>query len=123
MIPLVLVGVTILGAAHFAVALTVPPPPTGSAPSGIITSTTGISALFCGIINWLFWGLIVFSIIMFLWGGYRYATSGGEPEKVGNANKTLLYAAIAVVVAVSAKGLPLLVSSFLGWTIGSACYF
>ena len=64
------------------------------------------------VVDWIFWGLIVIAVIMFLVGGYRYATSGGDPEKVSNANKTLRYAVIAVVVAILAAGVPALVASF-----------
>jgi len=62
----------------------------------------------------MFWGLLVLSVAMFLVGGYMYATASGDPEKVGRANKTLLYAAIAVVVALVARGIPLLIGTFFG---------
>ena len=61
---------------------------------------------------------------MILVGGYTYASSGGDPEKVGKATKTLLYASIGIVVALVAKGFPTLIGSFLGTTlgkIGGAC--
>ena len=83
-----------------------PPPP--------ITNTKDIEGLALGITLWIFWGLIVFSIVMVLVGGYRYLTSAGDAEKVKKANKTLIYAAIAVAVALIAAGVPLIVSSFLG---------
>ncbi len=96
-------------------ALTVPSPAglSGTLPTPI-TQTSDITDLATGITQWIFWILIAFSIVMFLVGGYRYVTSGGEPEKVGSANKTLLFAAIAVAVALIAMGMPLLVASFLG---------
>ena len=85
-----------------------------TAPTNIITSTDDVVKLFCGALNWMFWGLIVFGVAMFLYGGFLYATSAGEAEKVGKANKTLLYAAIALVVAFVAQGVPVLIASFLG---------
>ncbi len=84
-----------------------------SAPTNIITNAGDITALFCGALNWLFWGLIVLSIAMFLIGGYLYTTSGGDAEKVGKATKTLTYAAIGVVVALVASGVPYFIGSFL----------
>ena len=69
-----------------------------TAPTNIITSTDDV----------------VFGVAMFLYGGFLYATSAGEAEKVGKANKTLLYAAIALVVAFVAQGVPVLIASFLG---------
>ena len=87
-----------------------------------ITQPSQVTDLFCSAVAWMFWGLIVISIAMFLVGGYTYATSGGNSEKVGHATKTLTYAAIGIVVAIVAKGIPLLVGSFLGVTSGlNAC--
>ena len=68
---------------------------------------------FCYTLGWLFWGLIVLSVIMVLVAGYYYVTSAGNPEKAGKANKTLLYAAIGIAVAIIAKGVPILVASFI----------
>jgi hypothetical protein len=83
-------------------------------PTNVITSASDITALFCGILVWMFWGLLVLGVAMILIGGYTYATSNGETEKVSKATKTLTYAAIALVVAIVAKGVPSLVYSLLG---------
>ncbi len=90
------------------------PPPNGITAPSTTLSTTDITTLFCGIINWIFWGLIVLAVVMTLVGGYGYAVSSGDPEKVGKANKTLLYAAIAAAVAICAWGVPSLIGSVLG---------
>ncbi len=83
-------------------------------PTNVITSPDQVVQFFCTAMLWMFWGLLVLSLAMFFVGGYTYATAGGDAEKVSKANKTLLYAAIAIVVAISAKGIPLLIGSFLG---------
>ena len=96
--------------------------PTGV--SGLPSPITGISqvqSLVCVIIDWLFWGLIVLAIVMFLVSAYKYVTSGGEPERTRSANRTLLYAAIAVVVALLAGGLPLIIGSFFQVSSVGAC--
>lgn len=82
------------------------------APKNIITSSTDVSKLFCSAMNWMFYGLMAVGVIMFLVGGYTYATSGGDAEKVSKATKTLTYAAIAVVVGLLARGAPILIGSF-----------
>ena len=84
----------------------------GDIPAAVTTSGN-ITTIICGIVVWIFWGLIIFSIVMFMVGGYKYATAQGEPERVQSANKTLLYATIAVVVALVAAGIPAVVSDFL----------
>ena len=85
-----------------------------SAPTNLITSTSAIADLFCRALDWMFWFFIVFSIAMALVAAYLYASSNGDPERVHKASKTLLYVAIAIVVALLAKGIPLIVSSFIG---------
>jgi len=93
-----------------------------SAPSTIsnISQFTSQSGIICIAINWIFWGLIVLTIIFVLVAAFKYLTAAGDPEKVKSASHTLLYAAIAVIVALIAKGLPLIVSSFIGGGLGNS---
>jgi uncharacterized membrane protein len=90
--------------------------PPVTAPSNItnINQVTGAAGIICTIINWIFWLLIILTIIFVLVAAFRYLTAAGDPEKVKAAGATLLYAAIAIVIALIAKGLPLIVSSFIG---------
>jgi Type IV secretion system pilin len=92
-----------------------------TAPTNIITSPSSVVQLFCTVLGWMFWALIVLGVAMFIVGGYRYATSGGEAERVSKATKTLTYAAIALVVGLIAGGIPSLISSFLGNGALNAC--
>lgn len=94
--------------------------PTGGSnvPNPNITSVTDVTDLFCVIFGWAFYFLITLSVIFVVIGAYRYLTSAGEAEKIKNANNTLLYAAIAVGVALLAKGIPLIVGDFLGASAG-----
>jgi hypothetical protein len=68
----------------------------------------------CAIVNWAFWLIIVFSIIFTLVAAFRYLTAAGNPEKVKRAGSTLLYVVVAIIVALIAKGFPLIISSFIG---------
>jgi hypothetical protein len=43
------------------------------------------------------------SVIMIIYGGFRYITSGGATEKVGDAKKTLIYAIIGLIVVALAQ--------------------
>lgn len=79
-----------------------------------INQITNGSGLVCQIINWIFWALIVMTIIFVLVAAFKYLTAAGDSEKVKSAGATLLYAVVAVVVALIAKGLPLIISSFIG---------
>ena len=87
-------------------------------PTNIITNSDQVVAIFCKALDWMFWGLMAFAVAMFLVGAYLYATSAGDPEKVGKATKTLTYAAIAVAVGLIAQGVPFIVASIIGAPTG-----
>jgi hypothetical protein len=53
--------------------------------------------------NWFFTILLVLAVIFIIFAAYKYLMSGGG-EEVGKAHKMVLYAAVAVAVAVLAKG-------------------
>ena len=55
------------------------------------------------ITNWFFTILLVLAVIFIIFAAYKYLMSGGG-EEVGKAHKMVLYAAVAVAVAVLAKG-------------------
>lgn len=98
----------------FAALAQIPPSPV-TAPSTIANINQLLNAAsVCAIVNWVFWLIIVFSIIFTLVAAFKYLTAGGDPEKVRAAGSTLLYVVVAVVVALIAKGLPLIVSGFVG---------
>ena len=106
----------------FAALAQIPPPPV-SAPDNITNINQLLnSANVCAIVNWVFWLIIVFSIIFTLVAAFRYLTAAGNPEKVKAAGSTLLYVVIAIVVALLAKGLPTIISSFIGGGLsGTGC--
>ncbi|MDE2018846.1 MAG: hypothetical protein KGJ13_00690 [Patescibacteria group bacterium] len=76
------------------------------------------SSIICVAINWIFWFLIILTVIFVLIAAFKYLTAAGDPEKVKSASHTLLYAAIAVIVALIAKGFPLIINSFIGGGLG-----
>ncbi len=86
-----------------------------------ISQISGTNGLLCTIINWLFYLMIILAIIFVFVAAFKYLTAAGDPEKVKSAGSTLLYAVIAVVIALVAKGIPLIISSFLGGTVFTAC--
>lgn len=53
-------------------------------------------------INLMLYGIGVLSVIMLIFGGFRYIVSGGQKEKVTAAKNTILYAIIGLLVAVFA---------------------
>lgn len=59
----------------------------------LVTTVINIFSLIVGII----------SVIMIIFGGLRYITSGGDSAKVGAAKNTILYAIIGLVIVALAQ--------------------
>lgn len=45
----------------------------------------------------------IVAVIMIIYGGFRYITSGGESGRVGSAKNTLIYAIIGLIVVALAQ--------------------
>lgn len=73
-------------------------------PNGVITNITNTILYIVGII----------AIIMLIFGGIRYITSGGDSKKVTDAKNTILYAIIGLVVALLAFAIVNFVLNALG---------
>ncbi|HUC02191.1 MAG TPA: hypothetical protein VMA75_04840 [Candidatus Paceibacterota bacterium] len=106
----------------FAQSLPNPTAPTPvSVPQGNITSLQAVLQLMCTVFAWAFYFLIVIAVIFVIVAAFKYLTAAGDPEKVKSAGSTLLYAAIAIGVALLARAVPLVVGSFLGASGVSSC--
>lgn len=65
--------------------------------------TPGISAIAKKVVN-IFSILVgIISIIMIIYAGFRYITSGGESGNVTNAKNTLIFAIVGLVIVVLAQ--------------------
>ena len=75
-----------------------------------ITDTKSAHSAICNVFSFMFWTLLSISIIMVLWAAYLYATAQDDVEKTSQARRTILYAAVGIVVALLGKGFPLIVA-------------
>ncbi len=77
----------------------------GCNPQGGINDTSGNNvALFAKTIVNIFSALVgAAAIIMIIYSGFRYITSGGSSERIGNAKTTLIYAIIGLIVVALAQ--------------------
>ena len=82
-----------------------------------VNTVVSVETLFdkvCAVVYWIFGAMIILAVIFVLVAAFRYLTAGGDPEKVGKANHSLVYAAVAVVVALLARAVPTIVATFMG---------
>jgi threonine/homoserine/homoserine lactone efflux protein len=79
---------------------------TGSADCGSTSGsdvTTGIASIAKTAVS-IFSILVgIIAVIMIIYGGFRYITSGGDSGKVGNAKNTLIYAIVGLVIVALAQ--------------------
>lgn len=68
-------------------------------PSPVCANDTAPSILGV-IVDTLLYFVGALSIIFIIWSGFKYITSGGNPETVKSAKNTLLYAVIGLAVSV-----------------------
>ncbi|HUX35409.1 MAG TPA: hypothetical protein VMV71_00040 [Candidatus Paceibacterota bacterium] len=90
------------------------PGPAAVPPPNTNVQFTTISGALCTLVNWIFTLLMILTVIFILFAAFNYLTSSGEEEKIKKANHQLLYAAIAVIIAILSRGLPFLVGQFIG---------
>lgn len=55
----------------------------------------------------------------FVWGGFRYITSSGNPEALDGAKKTIMYSAVGLAVVLGAFVISNIVSQVAGSAFGS----
>lgn len=70
-------------------------------PDGILTKVANIFALLTGVI----------AVFMMIISGLRYIMSGGDPTKTKSAKDGIMYSAIGIAVAVSARAIVMFVLS------------
>ncbi len=68
-------------------------------PGGESATLFGEGSIFTNIINALLFIIGALSVVMLIYGGIRYTTSGGNSNSVTAAKNTIIYAIIGLIVA------------------------
>lgn len=66
-------------------------------------ATGGLQGIAKTITQWFSIIVGAISIIMIIYGGFRYITSGGDSGKVGSAKNTLIYAIVGLIIVALAQ--------------------
>jgi len=85
--------------------------------SQVLATNTGLGTVLtviCTVASWAFYILMALTVVFIIWAAFKYLTAGGESEKVQEANHMIIYAVVAVVVAIVAKYLPRIVAQVMG---------
>ena len=70
-----------------------------------------------GILNtvagWLFTILFALAVVMIIYAAFLYLTAAGSPDRINSAKSILIYAIVAIVIALVAGGIPTLIEGIL----------
>jgi len=84
------------------------PAPTGP------TSGAELANFFVGLTNWFFAAFIVTAIFFVMFAGWQFVTRGGNPQSVASARNKLIWAAVAIIVAILSRGFIAAIGAILG---------
>ena len=81
--------------------------------SHTLPDTPDVLATIAKVANWVFTILIIAAVFVVLIAAFTFVTGGGEPVQVTKARTMLIWAAVGIIVALVAKGFPLLIRNFV----------
>lgn len=90
-------------------------------PGSNINSPAGAVTLLCTVAGWAFVFLVILAVIFVLYAAFLYLTAAGDDSKIKQAGSILIYAAVAIAVALFAKGFPQLIGGILGGGTINGC--
>lgn len=89
--------------------------PTVATPT--IKTTADVFATINSIITLIMSVVVILAVIVILYAAYLYITAKGDPKNIDTAKTAILYAVIAVVIVLIAKGIIMVVANILGGTV------
>lgn len=82
------------------------------APGSTLT-VTGWFDILNQIVGWVYRIFFVVAALFIIIAAFYYLTAQGNPEKVGEAKNMIIYAVVAIVVALIAVGIDVMIKTFL----------
>jgi len=82
-------------------------------PTDIVTTGPALETILETVRDWFFTVFVVLAVIFLIWAAFLYLTAAGDEGKVGKAKNALIYAIIAIVVALIAGSLTSLIQNIL----------
>ena len=79
-----------------------------------LSTVEGVFQLACRLFYYLFIILIFAAVVFVLLSAFDYLKAGGDPKNIKVATNKLMYAIIAVVVAIVARNVPYLAANIIG---------
>lgn len=86
------------------------PPPIPGSP---ITTVTGVVDVLDNIVRWVYIIFFILAVLFIIFAAFTYLTAGGDEDKVKKAKDQIIYAAVAIIVALLAVGFRPIIENFL----------
>ena len=77
------------------------------------TTVGGLADVLKGVIRWIYIIFFVIAVMFIIFAAFSYLTAGGDPEQVSKAKSRIIYAAVAIAVALLAVGFEVIIRNFL----------
>ena len=85
-----------------------------SPPDDIVSTGEDLENVLETVRDWFFTVFVILAVIFLIWAAFLYLTAAGNDTKVGKAKNALIYAIIAIIVALLAGSLTSLLQNVLG---------
>ncbi len=82
-------------------------------PESPIEEPEGLLYVVAGVVEWVYVIFLIIAVMYVLFAAYNYLTGASEPEKIKKARSQLIYAAIAIAVALLAVAFVSIVKNLL----------
>jgi len=110
---LIIIAVMIISASMASAVAPTLPRPGDVPPKSNITEVSQIYEKLNDVLGWVYTIFFVIAAFFILFAAFTYLTAKGDPEKVKGARDQIIYAVIAIVVALLAFSIDKIVASFI----------
>ena len=88
-------------------------------PKSPITEPNQFLDVIASVVKWTYAIFFIITVMFVLFAAFNYLTGGDDAEKIKSAHQQIMYAAIAVAIALLAVGFSLIIKRFLNPSGGS----
>ncbi|MFH1347051.1 MAG: hypothetical protein ABIH10_02265 [Spirochaetota bacterium] len=81
--------------------------------SGLPSDTQDLLDVLGSVVKWVYTIFFIVAVLFIIFAAFNYLTGAGTPDKIKAAHSQLIYAAIAIAVALLAISFQLIVGNFL----------
>ena len=77
------------------------------------TTVGGLVDILRNVVRWIYIIFFILAVMFIIFAAFSYLTAGGDPEQVSKAKSRIIYAAVAIAVALLAVGFEVIIRNFL----------